>query len=182
MTNTKLHFEKLSKSERKKAFVVAPLLFLASPIILPYTFIRNTIEGGQTIRGWADETFWGLAEVAQYLFLGGYYSGLGGDREEREKIREFRKTGASKTICKAFVKYFGDWRTFSDKTEKYLCYKWTSDYSEEWLYLTYKDKDRYAFSHTDYSYGSKSKKPNIHCSYQLTEEQALAVLEAWAKK
>lgn len=179
MTNVK--FEKLSKKDHARAILLSPLAVISAPVVLPYTLIRNCVEGSQTVRGWAEEAFWEFLGMAQCVFLGRYYPGLGEGKTEREKVRKFRKTGISKTLCKAFFKYYGDWKTFASKSEKYICYRWTSDYSEEWVYLTYKGKDRYTFSHTDYSYGSKSKKPNIHCSYQLTEEQALVVLEAWAK-
>lgn len=184
MTNitNKPGFEKLSKKEHLRAICIAPLMLLSMPFVLPYTLIRNTVEGSQTVRGWAEDVFWELKQIYQVVFFGGYANNLGEGSTEREKVRKFRKTGTSKTLCKAFAKHFGSWSTFANKSEKYLCYKWTSEYSEEWVYLTCKGKDRYTFSHTDYSYGSKSKKPNIHCDYQLTEEQALAVLEAWAKQ
>jgi len=173
-----MKFNKLSKKDHKRAIMLFPLFLIAMPIAVPYTFIRNTFEEGQTIRGWAEEIFWELVEVLQCVFLGGYYSDLGSGKSDREKVRKLRKSGVSKELCKAFIETFGSWHTYVDKSDNSIYFHWCGDFNDKYVWLIREGDDRYTFGYSDSSYnlGRKSK---LRSDYQLTEEQALELIKTY---
>ena len=174
-----MEFKKLNKNERVRALYMTPVAVLALPVVIPYTFIREVFEHNQTIRGWFDELVCDYVELSQYFFLGGYYPKLVGNVSKREKIRKLRKTKVSKKVCQTFVKSFRSW-IYPNKKKGKIYYDWSSDYADIYSEVVYKGKDRYTFSYNDNSYGS-GRKNRLNSKYELTEEQVIAVLEAWAK-
>lgn len=181
MTTKKVEMVKLKSN--KKRFMVIPLMLTFSPLIATYSFMREVLEEGSTVRGWASSTLKDMLMLIQGLFLGKYSAKLEQGRSSNDRYYRLLSSKASKRVVKAFMNSnLSHFKMYANKFDKLKgrgsIYYYSND-TNHFVAVRCYGKDKYSFEYQKPYYIDNMK--NVKCEYLMTEEQILTVIESYTK-